>query len=344
MSKKRIIIISIIPLICITFVLLAAHYQNNLPRPGPRQRQSINSLAELGELSQIITVRRLPEREKMDAAYRAEIDDMYLGPAGNLDHIVVYRIIYETRDGAQVLGFISAPADYLENEYPILFRNRGGANTWVRQRRETLDTRQLIVWAITWTNRGYIVIQTYHRSGNIQISGEFYDQWGGDDIYDILTLLDIAETFNFAAPNEIYMIGESRGGMMTYMTLRRDRRVTAAVSVNGLAAVCSFYFQWGWGGHPTLSSLLGGSPRDVPREYHRRSAVRWANQIRTPMLLLHGERDDMVRVSDSIRVYERMRNANRDVTLITFEDVGHVFTYEMGLIAHEWIQSRRPER
>jgi len=298
----------------------------------------IDSLDELDILKQIISVIKISEERMQRSFFHSNIVEYLKGTYDDEDFsdILMFSIIYETRDGAHVMGYISAPADYLENEYPILIRNRGGANVTGSD----VSSNTLISRGVTWASRGYIVLQTYYRTGSHLIEGIKHDQWGGDDINDILTLMDISESFSFKA-NEMYMIGDSRGGMMTYMILRRDKRIDAAVSVNGVASASEHYAINAWRGALVAT---GGTPAEVPQEYYKRSAVRWADEIKTPLLIMHGRLDDVVPLNQSIRVYNLMNSAGRDVTLEIFDDVGHSFTGEMGLFAHEWIQARRAQK
>jgi len=298
----------------------------------------IDSLDELEILKQIVSTRKISEEEMRRSFFSTDLSGYLEGTYEDEDFsgILMYSFLYETRDGARVMGNISAPVDYLENEYPILIRNRGGSNTI----RPSFDPNHLIARGTTWAPRGYIVLQTYYRSGAYSIEGAKYDQWGGDDIYDVLTLMDISKSFSFKA-DEMYMIGDSRGGMMTYMILRKNKRVDAAVSVNGVASASEYYARHSWRG---ALIATGDTPMEVPQEYYKRSAVHWADEIKTPLLIMHGRLDEEVPLNQSLRVYNLMNSAGRDVTLEIFDDVGHSFTYEMGLFAHEWIQARRPQR
>ena len=51
----------------------------------------------------------------------------------------------------------------------------------------------------------------------------------------MIHLLDLCEKLNSVDTKNINMFGVSRGGMMTYETLREDRRIHKAVVVAGVA-------------------------------------------------------------------------------------------------------------
>jgi len=310
-----------------------------VPVPS-HQLETINSLSELTYLPQIISAVRLSPSEIADTFNRAGV-----GPGGprhesEFDNAVIYYVVYETADGAHVRGWISAPPDYADVAYPVLIMNRGGTTVGFTRPQPISD---LLERAIRFSEEGYISLQTYHREGqwirrggNIYFDTEHPDQWGGDDIYDILTLMDLQELFNFRGAG-LYMVGGSRGGMMTTMILRRDDRIDAAVIV---CALLDNVEQYNRGIGNEFAMLFGGNPDEVPYEWYRRDAVNWADEMDTPLLLLHGHLDTLVLPSQSQRVYELMLSAGRDVRLIIYEDKGHVFDDDMKYDTFNWLRER----
>ncbi|MCL2564391.1 MAG: prolyl oligopeptidase family serine peptidase [Defluviitaleaceae bacterium] len=314
------------------------------PEPtSSRQLSAIDSLSELTYLPKIISSVRLSPSEIADTFNRAGI-----GPGGprqeaEFDNVVIYAVVYETTDGAHVRGWISAPPDHTEVAYPILIMNRGGTTVGFTRPQPISD---ILARAIRFSDEGYISLQTYHREGqwirrggNIYFDTEHPDQWGGDDIYDILALMDLSELFNFRGAG-LYMVGGSRGGMMTTMILRRDDRIDAAVIVCSLSDNVE---QYNRGIGNEFAMLFGGTPEEVPYEWYRRDAVNWADEIDTPLLLLHGYLDTLVLPSQSQRVYELMHSAGRDVWLIIYDDKGHVFDEDMKYDTFNWLRERHLE-
>ncbi len=56
-------------------------------------------------------------------------------------------------------------------------------------------------------------------------------EFGGDDVYDVIKLIDIMLELNFVKKDGVYMLGQSRGGMMTYRACSIDRRIKATVEM-----------------------------------------------------------------------------------------------------------------
>ena len=292
----------------------------------------INSFDELENLSQIKSARKLSAQEIV-SAYR------YLGfgsrAESEFENIVVYEIYYYTTDKAEVMGIISAPSDYLDNPYPITIRNRGNSNIpkGIEQNRWALITR-----GVNWSEFGYITMLSYYRDAPYSTLTEQdlkHDQWGGDDLYDILALIDLAETFNFSGEG-MFMEGHSRGGMMTYMLLRQDKRINAAIVSGAIADNDTHYEQW----KSMFDLAIGGSPDEFYEEYYNRSAINWADEITTPLFIIHGALDDVVPISESQEVYDIMKEAGRDVKFKSYENSGHVFDTEMLKDAMEWLSEK----
>lgn len=69
----------------------------------------------------------------------------------------------------------------------------------------------------------------------------------------------------------------------------------------------------------------------------RASAVRRAEDIRAPVLLIHGAEDTSAEVVESERLAARLRELGREVELVVVPDAGHVFNfYDAGLALEAW--------
>jgi dipeptidyl aminopeptidase/acylaminoacyl peptidase len=66
---------------------------------------------------------------------------------------------------------------------------------------------------------------------------------------------------------------------------------------------------------------------DFRRRLARASALRQAESIRAPVLLIHGERDTSADIAESRRLADRLRELGREVELVAIPDAGHVFNF-----------------
>jgi dipeptidyl aminopeptidase/acylaminoacyl peptidase len=125
---------------------------------------------------------------------------------------VVEKLTYLS-DGLKVKGFLAYPKDISE-KYPCIIWNRGGVGE--KGAIDSFMARGLFGQLASW---GYVVFASQYR-GNA--GGEGKDEFGGDDVNDVLNLIPLANEFNFADTENWGIEGWSRGGMMTYLALTRS--------------------------------------------------------------------------------------------------------------------------
>ena len=119
-------------------------------------------------------------------------------------------------DGYRINGYISIPIASIESQKPTkcLVYCRGG-----NSRYGTLDDRAT---ALRCYYSGRVVVGCELRGCN---GTEGVEQFGGDDLNDVVKLIDLCDKrFDFIDMDDLCVEGESRGGMMTYMTARRDAK------------------------------------------------------------------------------------------------------------------------
>lgn len=294
----------------------------------------IKSLS-FNEIKQIEDIEKLDEIISMDRAEYSQIDYenyevevQYFGFEENLDDKLNFRLTY-TSDNCEVVGYICVPADYLEKDYPVLIYNRGGNN-------ELEKVYPALV--AQYSNFGFIMLATQYR-GNDGGTGD--EDFGGDDVQDVLSLIDITQELPFTN-GKIYMLGGSRGGLQTYCTLKADSlagndRIAAAVVMSGVSDLESLYYYRDWDMKVGLKTLIGGAPDQLPAEYEKRSAVFWPELIHTPLLIIHGKTDTTVPVDQAEVIYDKLKELDKDVELRIY-DAGHQdLSPESFVEAMEWL-------
>jgi len=224
---------------------------------------------------------------------------------------VIYSIRYAS-DAYQVMGFVAAPGDFMYRSYPILIYNRGG------NREFGALTPDYVLW---YAMRGYIVLASQYRG---ILGGTGQEQFGGDDINDVLRLIDISESLHFAQQGGVYMLGVSRGGMMTYIASRMDDRIRAAAVWAASSNSFESFYEREDAMQMVYIELVGGTPEELPEEFERRSAVMWADEIIVPLLIGHGgEADWRVPTHHAINMAEALENYSKQHRLIIFPDADH---------------------
>ncbi len=85
--------------------------------------KEINRIDDIDRLDQVISIEEIKLSAHYYESYRSSAE--FLGLPEANDDKLNYKLRYKSGE-YEVVGYISAPADYLENDYPVLIYNRGG--------------------------------------------------------------------------------------------------------------------------------------------------------------------------------------------------------------------------
>ncbi len=235
-------------------------------------------------------------------------------------HCKSYSFDYNV-DGVIVEGYMSIPNSCsTSNPYKCILYNRGG-NCNIGFLTDT-DTAEISAV----TNR--IVIASQYRDK---------DEFGGEDLKDVIKLIGFCESFDFADMSDFTVAGVSRGGMMTYMTARADNRIKRIISISGVSNLTQAYNDRD-DMKRLLNNFIGGSPESKPEEYKNRSAICWSEEITVPTLIIHSTGDQQVNYSQAEDLYEKLLENHTDVTLKTYTDSTHGLHSEDLEIITDWLE------
>lgn len=285
----------------------------------------INLIDDIYKLDKVISINEIKLTVSNYEEYKSYIE--YFGLPEGFDNKFNYKIMYKNGD-CEVAGYISAPADYLENSYPILIYNRGGNRNFSKVSLGDLNL---------FADMGYIVIATQYRGTD---GGTGKDEFGGADVQDVVSLIDIAEQLSFGN-GKIFMLGTSRGGLETYCALKEEYlagkdRISAAVVSSGVSDLIKIYNVREQEMKDILIACVGGTPEQIPEEYEERSAVCWPELINTPLLICHGKTDEQAPVEQAEIIYDMLKEQDKDVELMLYGG-GHGFSPESFEYAFEWL-------
>lgn len=294
MKKKITFLLIILSVLILTALIFRIKFPSGISAEDA-QKQIENSLEANG----------ISEYEKIDL-------EKYEKQAGvDLSTYISYRFFYQS-DDLKIEAFISAPIDLLgKKKSPCLIYNHGGNREY-----GALENVETTFYAYQFHT---ICVATNYRGCG---SSQGTDAFGGDDVHDVIHLIDLCQKLDYVDTNQINMLGVSRGGMMTYEALREDQRIHKAVVVAGVAD-CSMSYEERSDMQPLLQELIGGTPKQLPEEYEKRSAIAWADQINTPLLIFHTTGDDKVSVKQADKLVEQLKKYQKDYEYVTFDSHVH---------------------
>lgn len=255
------------------------------------------------------------EREKIELKETQE--KMLISGWGKdaVESTTVESITYKS-DGLNVKGYIAYPIDD-SKKYPSVIWCRGGIGN--RGAIDKYTARGIYGQLASW---GYCVFASQYR-GNA--GGEGEDEFGGEDVNDVLNLIPLADEVP-QADNKIWGIeGWSRGGMMTYLTLTRKDIFKAAVVLGGIANLRCNSDESRFMRRLYEVTMGKYGEDEFNKKCHSRSIVNFPDELpkSTPILIMHGTADNRVLPHDSIDLSYKLLDNEIPFRLVMLENGDH---------------------
>ena len=256
----------------------------------------------------------LPFLATTPAAAQIARDTIAVTEAGT----TIERVTYLS-DGHVVFGYLATPAG--PGPFPVVVRLRGGNRSFgaYSPERAVRSLGQLAEW-------GYVAIAPQYRGAMDPEEGHSADEFGGADVDDIFTMIDLLPELEPAADtSRIGLDGWSRGGMMALLALRRSDRFRAAVLVGSLSDLERMAAD-----RPVMLEVyedLFGTPdsTEFRRRVRERSGVRWPDELaaETPIFILHGGADWRVSPRQSLDLAAGLQQAGRFYRIVVVQGADH---------------------
>jgi len=246
----------------------------------------------------------------------------------------IFEIRYLSQD-YEVVGYVMYPRRLeKEKRYPAVVVNRGGNRDYGR-----LTACGFSFLSQIFGHGGDFVLMLPQYRGVAGGSGK--DEFGGQDVHDVLSLFRIAKKLPFIDEANLFVAGWSRGGMMTYLALKNEAPVRAAVVVAGVSDLEANESE-----RPEMARVMRDlvpldldNPQSYVEELRKRSALRWPDKLKAPLLLVHGDADKNVSVQQSLKLTEALQAQGLDHKLVIYPGGEHSlkgFEAELESEVSEW--------
>ena len=257
--------------------------------------------------------------------------EIWVGPIGSWKQLTHYndavrpdwgemKSLHWTSDGMRIQGWLLYPKDYdPSHRYPMVVVVHGGPAAAVRPswpgRGFNIDSLSTKGYFVLYPNpRGSFGQGEKFTEGNVK-------DFGYGDFRDIMAGVDEVVKTLPVDDKRIGIFGWSYGGYMTMWAVTQTHRFRAAVAGAGLSNWQSYYGEndideW-------MIPYFGASVYDDPAVYAKSSPMTFIKNVKTPTLILVGERDGEVPEPQSREFWHALKSLGVETQFVVYEGEGH---------------------
>ena len=223
-------------------------------------------------------------------------------------------------DNTRVQGWLMKPAGWREGDSsPLVLAVHGGPHGMYGYGFNAAFQ--------AYAARGYAVLFINPR-GSTGYGQKFSDgtlrEWGGGDYRDLMAGVDEAlRKYPWIDRNRMGVTGGSYGGFMTNWIVTQTPRFRAAVASASVSNLVSFYATSLY--QDLIHAEFGGFPWDDYEQLWRWSPIRYVRDAQTPLLLIHGELDNDVHITQAEEMYTALKRRGVETVLVRYPREGHGF-------------------
>ena len=227
---------------------------------------------------------------------------------------------YTSAKGDRLQGALYLPADYEPGRsYPTIVyiyeKRSQGLNSYVAPTFSGFNKS-------IYTSQGYAVFEP-------DITYKINDP-GMSAVWCILPGLEAAVATGVVDKTRVGLHGHSWGGYQTSFMVTQSSAFKAAIAGAPLTDMISMYNLIYWntgGGNMSIFESSQGrfttSPVDNPEAYIRNSPVFHARNVKTPLIILHNDKDGAVDFTQGIEYFNQLRRLQKPVVMLQYKGENH---------------------
>jgi dipeptidyl aminopeptidase/acylaminoacyl peptidase len=226
-------------------------------------------------------------------------------------------------DGREIEGLLTYPINYkVGQKVPFILNVHGGPAGVFTQ--TCVASNQGTYPVAAFSEAGYAVLRPNPR-GSSGYGADFRmanrEDWGGKDFQDLMAGVDLVIKMGVADESKMGVMGWSYGGFMSsWIVGHTDRFKVASI---GAPVVDLSHQNLTDDIEGFLPSYFKSNPWDDWSKYDAHSPLRFIQNVKTPVMLQHGEADLRVPFSNSVMFYNALRRRNVPVRLLALPRQPH---------------------
>ncbi len=220
----------------------------------------------------------------------------------------------------KVHGLLLRPPSFdASRKYPLVYLIHGGPQSAMQDSFHPRWNYQMFAAA------GYVVATVnFHGSSGYgqSFTDSISEHWGDYPYEDLMKGLDyLLATYPFIDGSRLAAAGASYGGYMIFWMGTHTDRFKCLVAHDGVFNAESMYGSTEELWFPEWD--FGGAPWESREIYRRWSPHNFSQHLKTPMLVVHGQLDYRIDVSQGLEAYTALRRQNVPARFLYFPDEGH---------------------
>lgn len=235
----------------------------------------------------------------------------------------VRRVEFKSFDGTPVEAFLTEPvglgSNPAEHSVPMIVNIHGGPHG--EQGPEFNSTNQI------YAGHGFATLMVNYR-GSTGYGQKFEDQiisdQDGGEGKDVLAGVDAAlAQYKWLDPNRLGIEGGSYGGQLADWLITQTTRFKAAIPAAGISNLVSFnYLSYYHDYMPAEYSGYFNTPERKDLLWER-SAIRYTDRVKTPVLFIHGANDNDVPTEQAMEYFIALKDAGVETVMVLYPREGH---------------------
>jgi len=227
---------------------------------------------------------------------------------------------FRSFDGQEIEAFLTRPrAADAAMKHPMIVMIHGGPHG---QQGAAFNHR-----AQVYAGRGWAALMVNYR-GSTGYGQKFSDaiarDQDGGEAKDVLAAVDAVLTkYPWIDRERLGVEGQSYGGQLTNWLVTQTPRFKAAIPAASISNLVSHNYMSVY--HDYLQQEYGAKPHTggIADMLWERSAIRFVNRVKTPVMFIHGDNDQLVNPAEIEQFFIALKDVGVETVMVRYPREGH---------------------
>jgi dipeptidyl aminopeptidase/acylaminoacyl peptidase len=233
------------------------------------------------------------------------------------------EIWYTSSDGLRVQGWVMTPPGFdPTKKYPLMLAIHGGPHGMY----SVATSYMWFEWQY-YASQGYVVLYTNPRGSSgygSAFGNAIKNAYPGKDYDDLMAGVDTVIGRGYVDTRNMFVYGCSGGGVLTAWVVGHTDRFAAASSECPVTNWLSFV---GTTDGPGWYRNFAKLPWEDPSEHLRRSPLMYVGNVRTPTILITGEKDLRTPMGQTEEYYQALKLLKVPAAMVRLQDEWHAYFF-----------------